>query len=376
MKRYLILLGTRPEAIKLCPLILALRQRKEAEIRVVLSGQHREMPYPVLHFFGVRADADLGVMQPGQTVQALTERLLAAISDELKHSGFRPDACFVHGDTTTAFVGALCCFYAGIPVYHVEAGLRTHDIHAPFPEEFNRRAIDAMSEVFFAPTQRAARQLLAEGIVPSRVFTVGNTATDALRLCLQPGFCHPLLQRAAGRRLLLLTLHRRELPEAQRLALLWAIRQEIEWRDDVFLIFAVHPSPTVRAAAREAFSGCVNACLTEPLELPVLQNLLVRATMLLTDSGGLQEEATYLGIPTLVLRERTERPEGVEVGVLRMVGTDPVGVRRQLAVLLDDADGLRQMQHASSVYGDGYASEAIVQALDFPGGAVSEATRE
>ena len=364
MRRYLILMGTRPEAIKMCPLILTLRRRLDVKLRVVLTGQHADMPYDVLRFFGVEADADLGVMRPGQTPQELTERLLSAIAKELRESHFCPDACLVHGDTTTAFVGALCCFYAGIPVYHVEAGLRTGDVHAPFPEEFNRRAIDAMSDAHFTPTARAAKQLIAEGAPASRVFTVGNTATDALRLCLRSDFPHPLLDAAAGRRLILLTAHRRELSELARLALLSAIREEIEGREDVFLVFAVHPSPTVKAAAERAFAGCFNAVLTEPLKLPVLQNLLARATLVLTDSGGLQEEATYLGVPTLVLREVTERPEGVAAGVLCMAGVEGQGVCEHMAALLDDERRRRRMERASNVYGDGHAAEAIVAALD------------
>ncbi len=364
MKRYLILIGTRPEAIKMCPLILELRRRADIRVRVVLTGQHADMVEGVLRFFGVEADADLGVMQVGQTPHSLTERLLDAIGRELRESGFCPDACFVHGDTTTAFVGALCCFYAGIPVYHVEAGLRTGDIYAPFPEEFNRRAVDAMSAVHFAPTARAAKQLIAEGANAARVFTVGNTATDALRLCLRTDFPHPLLERAAGRRLVLLTAHRREMSGVARAALLRAIREEIEQREDVLLLFAVHPAPAVREAAERAFAGCFNAVLTEPLELPVLQNLLARATLLLTDSGGLQEEATYLGVPTLVLREVTERPEGVSAGVLCMAGTESERVRYLLARLLDDERRLRRMEHASDVYGNGHVAGAIVQALE------------
>ena len=364
MKRYLILIGTRPEAIKMCPLILALRRRSNVRVRVVLTGQHADMVEGVLRFFGVEADADLGVMHPSQTPRSLTERLMHAIGQELEQSDFCPDACLVHGDTTTAFVGALCCFYAGISVYHVEAGLRTGDIHAPFPEEFNRRAIDAMSDVHFAPTAQAAKQLLHEGANAARVFTVGNTATDALRLCLRTDFPHPLLERAAGRRLVLLTAHRREMSAAARAALLRAVREEIERRADVLLVFAVHPSPAVREAAEQAFAGCFNAVLTEPLELPVLQNLLARATLLLTDSGGLQEEATYLGVPTLVLRDVTERPEGVAAGVLCMAGTDGGKVRRLMAALLDDERKLRRMERASDVYGNGHAAAAIVQALE------------
>lgn len=369
MRRYLVWMGTRPEAIKMCPLVLCLRRCSDVEVRVVLSGQHRDMTRSVLDYFGVEADADLGVMHEGQTPLSLTERLLAAMSRELSESNFVPDAALVHGDTTTAFVGALCCFYAGIPVYHVEAGLRTGDIRAPFPEEFNRRAIDAMSDAFFAPTVRAARQLIAEGAARERVFTVGNTATDALRLCRCEDFSHSLTDAAAGRRLVILTTHRREMSDAERAALLTAVRDEIENREDVYMIYPVHPAPAVRAVAERVFVKCANAVLTPPLELPVLQNLLARATLLLTDSGGLQEEATYLGVPTLVLRDKTERPEGVAAGILHMVGTDAAEVRRRLAEMLDGPRRPACAAHGSQVYGDGYVSEAIVRVLNDLAGA-------
>jgi UDP-N-acetylglucosamine 2-epimerase (non-hydrolysing) len=364
MKRYLAYIGTRPEAIKMCPLIHELKAFEDVQVRVVLTGQHRDMVAPVLRFFGVRPHADLGVMREGQSVLGLTQRLLEAIPRDLADSDFVPDAVLVHGDTTTAFVGALCAFYAGIPVVHIEAGLRTCDVRAPFPEEFNRRAIDAVSGLHFAPTAAARDRLVAEGHAPDRVFTVGNTATDALRLCLSAPSVHPLLDWAAGRRLILLSAHRREMSEEQRRDVLCAIRREIEGREDVCLIFPVHPSPVVRRAAEDAFAGCANAYLTEPLDLPLLQQLMARATLLLTDSGGMQEEATYLGLPTLVLREVTERPEGVAAGVLRLVGTEPAVIQRAMANLLDDEKKLSSMASPSAVYGDGFVSRRIAAILE------------
>ena len=363
MKRYLILLGTRPEAIKLCPLILELQRCRGVSLRVALTGQHRDMVHPVMHYFGVHADVEFDVMRQGQTLQGLTERLFSAMSHELSDSGFSPDAVLVHGDTTTAFVGGLCAFLAGVPVVHIEAGLRTGDIRSPFPEEFNRRAVDAMSAVHFAPTDMARRRLIAEGYPAERIFCVGNTATDALRLCLKGEFSHPLLDEVKGRRLMILTAHRREMSPDRRLAMLRAIRQEIEGRQDVLLLFPVHPSPAVRASAEQAFAGCSNARLTPPLPLPLMQRLLARAQLLLTDSGGLQEEATYLGLPTLVLREGTERPEGVAAGVLRTVGTQPQAVREAMAHLLDDQGERQRMAHPSDVYGDGYVSQRIAAVL-------------
>jgi UDP-N-acetylglucosamine 2-epimerase (non-hydrolysing) len=361
MERYLIVIGTRPEAIKMCPLVLAMRAAGLA-CRVVLTGQHREMAREVLQFFGVGADADLDVMRTGQSLAVLTERLLGALRHELARDADYT-ACLVHGDTATAFAAALSCFYAGIPVVHVEAGLRSGDVHAPFPEEFYRRAVDAMSALWLAPTERAVGHLFAEGAPAACVYTVGNTATDAVRLCLESGVDHPLLNESDGRRLVLLTAHRRELDERSRHALLRAIRTRIEGRRDVHLIVPVHPSPAVRATVSAAFEGCVNVRMTPPLPLPLMQQLLARASLLLTDSGGLQEEATYLGIPTLVLRTRTERPEGVEAGVLATVGTDPHRVGEELGALLDDGARLARMRRPSSVYGDGYVSERIVRIL-------------
>lgn len=361
MKRYLIVMGTRPEVIKMCPLILAMRHVGVAH-RVVLTGQHREMAREAMRFFGVRADADLDVMRERQTLPELTERLLGAMRRELSRDADYT-ACLVHGDTATAFAAALSCFYAGIPVVHVEAGLRSGDIHAPFPEELYRRAVDAMSTLWLAPTERAVSHLFAEGAVASRVYTVGNTATDAVRLCLEREVDHPLLDELNGRRLLLMTAHRRELDENARYALLRAVRAKIEARRDVLMVLPVHPSPAVRATVSAAFEGCENVRLTPPLPLPLMQHLLARAALLLTDSGGMQEEATYLGVPTLVLRDRTERPEGVEAGVLSVVGTDPHRVGEALASLLDDTARLGRMRRRSAVYGDGHVAERIVRLL-------------
>ncbi len=364
MKRYLIYIGTRPEAIKMCPLINELARSDRIRTRVVLTGQHRDMVEPVLRFFGVRADARLDVMQKGQSVLTLTQLLLEAIPRDMAASGFVPDAVLVHGDTTTALVGALCAFYEGIPVFHVEAGLRTCDVRAPFPEEFNRRAIDAVSRVHFAPTVAARERLIAEGQAAERVFVVGNTATDALRLCLSSPSDNALLQGKAGERLVLLSAHRREMTEEKRYAVLRAIRGEIEERGNVRLIFAVHPSPSVRGVAEAAFAGCANAHLTEPVDIPHWQQLMARADLLLTDSGGMQEEATYLGLPTLVLRDVTERPEGVAAGVLWTVGTEPSAVARGLSELLDHDEVRATMARPSSVYGDGFVSRRIAAVLE------------
>ena len=360
MKQFLVWIGTRPEAIKLCPLILELRDRG-ARVSVMLTGQHRDMVCPVLSFFGVSADEDLAVMRDSQSVQELTERLLKSMAQLLERIP-RPDAVLVHGDTSTALCGAMSAFYAGIPVCHVEAGLRSDDIHAPFPEEFNRRAIDAVSDIHFAPTQAAARRLMQEGYSKQGIFTVGNTATDALRLCLERPFFHPLSERTQER-LILLTSHRREWGEGERVELLRGVRDALEHREDVRVIFPVHPSPAVQRAAQQAFFGCKNVTMTDPLPLPLMQHLLARAWLLLTDSGGLQEEATYLGVPTLVLRTTTERPEGVAAGVLRIVGGERKAVREALERLLACPAEREAMAHPSLVFGDGYAAQHIADVL-------------
>lgn len=360
MKRFWVWMGTRPEAIKLCPLILELR-RRGARVRIMLTGQHRDMVSPVLSFFGISADEDLSVMRDSQSVQHLTERLLIAMGEVLARTP-RPDAVLVHGDTSTALCGAMSAFYAGIPIYHVEAGLRSDDIHAPFPEEFNRRAIDAMSDIHFAPTDAAARRLRQEGYSERGIFVVGNTATDALRLCLEQPLSHPLLEETKER-LILLTSHRREWGEGERVELLRGIRDAIEHRTGVRVIFPVHPSPVVQRAAWQAFGGCENVIMTDPLPLPLMQHLLARAWLLLTDSGGLQEEASYLGVPTLVLRTTTERPEGVAAGVLRVVGGGRETVRQALELFLRCPAEREAMAHPSMVFGDGHAARYITDVL-------------
>jgi UDP-N-acetylglucosamine 2-epimerase (non-hydrolysing) len=361
MKRYLVVLGTRPEAIKMCPLILALRRTAGVEVRLLLTGQHRDMVVPVLDFFGVRADICLDMMREGQGVGDLTVRLLGALPTHMT-GAWRPDAVVVHGDTTSAFAAALCAFYEGIPVVHIEAGLRTGDVHAPFPEEFNRRAIDAMSDLHFVPTATAAERLIAEGHSRARIFVVGNTATDAVRLCLtRPGSLPPT--PADSCRLLVLTAHRREMTKEKRRELFWAIRRVLEGHGEVRLVFPVHPSPAVSQVAEEVFSDCPNVRLTQPLALPEMQHLMARAYLLLTDSGGVQEEATYLGVPTLVLRDVTERPEGVSAGVLRVVGTRGRAVGDALEDMLSCPAFRDAMAKPSFVYGDGYVSERIAGIL-------------
>lgn len=353
------LFGTRPEAIKLCPVFLALERAKIPYI-TINTGQHRDMVAPVLSFFGCRADHSLALMQAGQTPLSLTKRLMEALPPLLER--YRPCTVVVHGDTATAFAGALCAYLSGLRIIHMEAGLRTNDPYAPYPEEFFRTAIDAVSDLHFAPTAAARDTLLREGRPAEHIVVCGNTAIDALRFCLE----HPLplpFSLPTGKRLVLLTAHRRETAPTVLLSLLSAIRRAIESLDDVHLLFPVHPAPTVQQAAKAAFDSCPNATLIAPLPLPQMQILLSRASLLLTDSGGLQEEATYLGIPTLVLREVTERPEGVSAGVLCPVGRDAAQVTERMLHLLSDEAQRQRMAHPSNVYGDGHTAEHIVDTL-------------
>ena len=373
--RYLFLFGTRPEAIKLCPVFLAM-QKAGIPYLAINTGQHRDMVADVLAFFGCRADWDLAVMQPNQTPLSLTQALLARLPEVYR--ACCPRAVIVHGDTATAFAGMLSAYLSGIPVLHIEAGLRTGDVHAPFPEEFHRIAIDAASEVLFAPTQSSADTLLREGHAPDRICLCGNTSTDAVRLALaddrwqiEQSWAAVRLLSGEGvseaawrdKRLLLLTAHRRELSEERLTALLRSIRTELERHPDAVLLFPVHPAPRVRRAAHTAFTGCTQALLCEPIALPHMQRLLSVATLLLTDSGGLQEEAVYLGIPTLVLRERTERPEGVLSGALLPLGCDGAKVSAKMHTLLQNEAQRSAMARPEFVFGDGHAAERIVLRL-------------
>ncbi len=361
MKKIMLVFGTRPEAIKMCPLVRELRGRQGVCVRVCVSGQHREMLHGALAAFGVAPDEDFDLMREGQTLSDITRGVLTDLAPILAREA--PDAVLVHGDTTTAFAAALSCFYAGIPVGHVEAGLRTYDPKSPYPEEFNRRAIAAMAYWHFAPTETARKNLLREGIDPTRVFRSGNTVVDALRYTVRPDFTHPTLRAAAGRRLILLTAHRRESHGAPLRGMLRAVRRAVEERPDTFVLYPVHKNPAVSFAAGEALSGCAQICLTDPLGVVEWHNLMARATLILTDSGGMQEEALALGVPALVLRDHTERPEGVAAGGLRLGGTGESAVYENLTALLDDPVTLAAMREAPNPYGDGYAACRIADAL-------------
>lgn len=362
MKRILLIFGTRPEAIKMCPLIQELKNRKQMCVSVCVTGQHREMLDQVLTAFGVKPDYDLAVMRRGQTLFEITADILTGLEKVLRAAS--PDIVLVHGDTSTAFSAALACFYLRIPVGHVEAGLRTYMLHSPFPEEFNRQAIGLVAAFHFAPTEQARQNLLREGKPESTVFVTGNTAIDALRTTVRAGYTHPLLCWAAASRLVLLTAHRRESLGEPLLRMFRAIRRVVEETPDVKVIYPLHKNPEVRRAAARILGGHERIRLIEPLDVLDFHNFIARAFLVLTDSGGIQEEAPALGKPVLVLRSATERPEGVAAGTLRLVGTREETVYAGFRLLLNDPQVYEKMSRAANPYGDGFASVHIARILE------------
>ena len=361
-KTILTVFGTRPEAIKLCPLIRELRARKEIRCRVCVTGQHRHMVEPILSLFEISPDSDLAIMREGQDLFDVTSAALTGLREVLLRE--RPDLVLVHGDTTTAFAAALACFYLKIPVAHVEAGLRTYDLSAPFPEEWNRRAIALLAAYHFAPTERAKENLLREGVSEKRVSVTGNTALDALRTTVCSEFEHPILDWAGKDRLILMTAHRREALGEPMRRMFRGIRRALGECSDVKLVYPVHPNPAVRAVAREELGDCSAVRLLEPLEVEAFHNILARCYLVLTDSGGIQEEAAALHKPILLMRNETERREGLETGGLRLVGTAEGTVYRGLCGLLTDPALYDAMRRAPCPYGDGYACRRIADEIE------------
>lgn len=363
MKRgVMFVFGTRPEAIKMCPVVKELKRRSdEFEVAVCVTGQHREMLASVLEAFSVTPDVDLDIMKDGQTLFDVTCAVLQGMKDVLEKA--RPDIVLVHGDTSTSFSAALACFYLGIPVAHVEAGLRTYDKTSPYPEEFNREAVGILADVHFAPTELARENLLSEHRNPEAIFVTGNTAIDALHTTVREDYTHPYLDWACGCRLVMITAHRRENLGEPMHRMFRAIRRILEEHGDVKAIYPVHMNPAVRQAASEELSGCDRIRLVEPLDVLDFHNFLARSYLILTDSGGIQEEAPSLGKPVLVMRDTTERPEGVAAGTLRLVGTEEEPIYRSFKELLENGEAYADMAHASNPYGDGHASERIADVL-------------
>ncbi len=363
MKTVMLVFGTRPEAIKMCPLVNELKTREGIKTVVCVTGQHRQMLDQVLAAFGVEPDYDLSIMKDKQTLFDITTNILNRIKSVLEE--VRPDVVLVHGDTSTTFVTALACFYLQIPVGHVEAGLRTYNIYSPYPEEFNRQAVSIISQYNFAPTARARENLLREGKRESTIFVTGNTAIDALQTTVRADYTHPELSWAQGSRLIVITAHRRENLGEPMHHMFRAIRRIMDEHPDVKAIYPIHMNPVVRQAADEELRGCDRIHIIEPLEVLDFHNLLARSYLILTDSGGIQEEAPSLGKPVLVMRDTTERPEGIDAGTLRLVGTDEDVIYRNFKQLLEDADAYQAMAHASNPYGDGRACRRIADILEY-----------
>lgn len=345
----------------MCPLVRELRRRPELRTVVCVTGQHRQMLDQALRAFDVTPEYDLAVMKRRQTLFDITESVLRRVREVLERE--RPDVTLVHGDTSTAFAAALACFYMQIPVGHVEAGLRSYDIHSPYPEEFDRMAVDILARYNFAPTQTARDNLLREGRDPSGVFVTGNTVVDALRTTVRQDYRHPELAWAEGSRLVLLTAHRRENLGEPMHNMFRAIRRVVDEFGDLKVIYPIHMEPAVRQTAAEELGEHARIHIIEPLDVTDFHNFLARSHLVLTDSGGVQEEATSLGIPALVMRGATERPEGIAAGTLRLVGTDEQTVYDEFKRLVTEREAYAAMAHARDPYGDGHACERIADIL-------------
>ena len=362
MKKVVVVFGTRPEAIKMCPLVKELRTRKNIETLVCVTGQHRQMLDQVLDTFGIIPDFDLSIMKDKQTLFDVTIGILEGMKTILE--SVNPDLVLVHGDTSTTFASSLAAFYLQIPIGHVEAGLRTYDIYSPYPEEFNRQAVGVLAQYHFTPTQLSKDNLLREGKTPESIFVTGNTAIDALQTTIQEDYTHPELEWIGESRFILITAHRREnLGEPMR-HMFRAIRRIIEEYPDVKAIYPIHMNPRVRQIAEEELSGCERIKMIEPLEVLDFHNFLSRSYLILTDSGGIQEEAPSLGKPVLVMRDTTERPEGIEAGTLKLVGTDENNIYRHFKELLENDSVYQAMSQASNTYGDGTACKKIADILE------------
>lgn len=361
MKKVMLVFGTRPEAIKMCPLVKELKTRKNIKTIVCVTGQHRQMLDQVLEAFEVIPDYDLSIMKDKQTLFDVTTNILNKIKEVLEET--KPDVVLVHGDTSTTFVTALACFYLQIPIGHVEAGLRTYNIYSPYPEEFNRQAVGIIAKYNFAPTELSKENLLKEGKELNSIYVTGNTAIDALKTTVREDYTHEQLKWTEGSRLIMITAHRREnLGEPMR-NMFRAIKKIVDETPDIKAIYPIHMNPVVREAANEILGDCDRVRITEPLDVLDFHNFLSRSYLILTDSGGIQEEAPSLGKPVLVMRDTTERPEGIVAGTLKLVGTDEDTIYNTFKLLLEDKTEYEKMSHASNPYGDGFASKRIVDTL-------------
>ena len=362
MKKVMLVFGTRPEAIKMCPLVNELKTREKLKTVVCVTGQHRQMLDQVLEAFHVVPDYDLSIMKDKQTLFDVTTNILERIKAVLEQE--KPDVVLVHGDTSTTFVTALACFYLQIPVGHVEAGLRTYNIYSPYPEEFNRQAVGIIAKYNFSPTEMSRENLIREGKDPNSIYITGNTAIDALKTTVRKEYTHPELQWASGSRLIMLTAHRRQHLGEPMHNMFRAIKRIVDEHQDLKVIYPIHMNPVVRQAAREIFGDDDRFHIIEPLDVLDFHNFLARSYLILTDSGGIQEEAPSLGKPVLVMRDTTERPEGIAAGTLKLVGTNEETIYREFNRLLTDQAAYDAMSHASNPYGDGKACQRIADILE------------
>ena len=361
MKKVMLVFGTRPEAIKMCPLVNELKKRESIQTVVCVTGQHRQMLNQVLETFEVVPDYDLSVMKERQTLFDVTTGILSKIKEVLEV--VKPDVCLVHGDTSTTFVTALACFYLQIPVGHVEAGLRTYNIYSPYPEEFNRQAVGIISKFNFAPTELAKKHLLDEGKDASTIYVTGNTVIDAMQHTVVENYHHPELEWVGDSRMIFITAHRRENIGKPMHNMFRAVRRVLDEHPDVKAIYPIHMNPVVRKAASEELGDCKQIHIIEPVEVYDCHNFEARCYLCLTDSGGIQEECPSYGKPVLVMRDTTERPEGVAAGTLRLVGTEEESVYSNFKELLDSKEEYEKMAHASNPYGDGFACKKIADIL-------------
>ena len=362
MKKVMLVFGTRPEAIKMCPLVNELKTRKNIQTIVCVTGQHRQMLDQVLATFNVVPDYDLSVMLPKQTLFDITTNVLTRIKSVLEKE--KPNVVLVHGDTSTTFISSLASFYLQIPVGHVEAGLRTYDLYSPYPEEFNRQAVGIISKYNFAPTEKAKQNLLNEGKNPDSIFVTGNTVIDALKTTVKKDYTHPELEWAKGSRLIFITAHRRENLGQPMHNMFRAIRRVMEEHPDTKALYPIHMNPVVRQAADEELGNFSRLHLIEPIDVLDCHNIMARSYLILTDSGGIQEEAPSLGKPVLVMRDTTERPEGIASGILKLVGTNEEVIYNSFKELLENKEAYEAMSHASSPYGDGFACRRIADILE------------
>ena len=362
MKKVMLVFGTRPEAIKMCPLVNELKKRRGIQTIVCVTAQHRQMLDQVLETFAVVPDYDLNIMKEKQTLFDITTNILNGIKEVLEQE--KPDVVLVHGDTSTTFVTALACFYLRIPVGHVEAGLRTYNIYSPYPEEFNRQAVGIISQYNFAPTKLAAEHLIQEGKDPATVFVTGNTVIDAMQHTVRDDYRHPELDWVGKNKLIFITAHRRENLGEPMHRMFRAIRRVLEEHPDCRAVYPIHMNPVVREAAEQELGGCDRIHIIEPIEVVDCHTFEARSFLCLTDSGGIQEECPSYGVPVLVMRDTTERPEGIDAGTLRLVGTDEETIYRSFKQLLEDENEYQRMSRACNPYGDGHACERIADILE------------